>query len=658
MSKAVVAGGLAVACLCASAAKEEFFLPPVFSDHAVLQQGSVIPVWGDGPHASYRLSCRLGDVVTWTHADIGTRIPGRREAWLMKFYLPPMNAGGPYEMVFSNEVTHATRVIGDVYVGEVWLASGQSNMAFTMKDTGNVLPEPRVELLRIFNGKTWTVADTNSVMRQSAVATYFGYELQKSRGGAVGVLSLSCGGTWIENWMSRGALKRCPTTREWTDVFEYGQCKPETWIDEPRPPLTDVYDPGRAAETANWAEPGCPVDGWKQVDMPSELSKELGISFNGAAWLRKEIEIPSAWAGQELTLRLPAIDKHDITFFNGVEIGRTGKGLEWEWYDKKRSYAVPARLVKGGKAVIAVRAWSQRDGLGFSSGADHFSIGPAKGDGAIELEGIWLARIERDIGDRSEGGKPKRRAYVDGPSYVKPSVWYDRAIRPVLPYPIRGAVWYQGESNAGSVRQARDYRVSLAALVRDWRDQWGLGDFPVGVVQLANFAFLRKHVPECPWAELRFAQLQASRDIPNCGLVSAIDLGEEFSIHPRNKRDVARRLVRWAQSEVYGVKSDAPYTGPRYLSGTVEGARVRVRFTEAKGGLEQTAPVTGAVIRGADGVWHPAAVAIDGETVLVSSPAVSAPAEVRYGWSMNPIGATLRGKANGIPVFPFRWTVK
>lgn len=640
-----------------AAADSEFHLPPVFSDHAVLQQGVVIPVWGDGPNMAWRLSCRVGNVETWTHTDIGCPVASRAGSWEMKFYLPPLKPGGPYEMVLSNLVTHASHVVRDVYVGEVWLASGQSNMAFTMKDTGNVFPESRIEFLRIFDGRKWVVADTNSVMRKSAVATYFGYELQKAHGGAVGVLSLSCGGTLAENWMSRGALKRCPTTRAWTDEYELGQSLPETWVDEPKPPKEEPLDPGPAPETRDWAKLDFPASDWVKGDMPDQLPPVLGFPFNGAGWVRKQIEIPEEWAGRDLLLRLPAIDKHDITFFNGVEVGRTGKGLEWECWETKRVYSVPGKLVKAGRAVLAIRIWSHVYGLGFSTGADHFSIAPKEGgDAALQLEGEWLVKMEVNVGNRSDDVRPKRRAYVDGPSYVKPSVWYDRALKPVIPFPIRGAVWYQGESNVGNVQQARDYRMTLAAMIRDWRDQWGLGDFPVGIVQLANFFFVRKHVVDCPWAELRFAQLQASRDIPNCGLVNAIDLGEELSIHPKNKRDVGRRLVRWAMSEVYGDRSFAPYTGPRYLSGSVEdGAKVRIRFSETEGGLVRTAPVECAFIRAADGVWHSAEVAVDGETLLVSSPDVLEPVEVRYAWSQNPIGATLRGKTSGLPVFPFRW---
>lgn len=638
-------------------AASEFALPPVFSDHMVLQQGAVIPVWGVGPNMAWRLSCRVGEAVTWAHGDIGR--PAGPGKWEMDFYLPPMKAGGPYEMVISNEHSGATLVIRDVWVGEVWLASGQSNMAWSMKATKNSLGADRIERLRLFDGSKWIVAESNAVGRLSAVATFFGRELQRNLGDAVGILSLSCGGTWAENWMSRGALLRCPTTKAWTEEYEYGQCDPSVWEPEPPRPKEKVVDAGPAPETKGWARLGQPTNGWTVADMPCDFTDAFGYPFNGAAWFRREIDIPAAWAGKDLTLALPAIDKHDIAFFNGVEIGRTGKGLEWEAWNVKRTYVVPGRLVKAGRAVVAIRIWSYAYGAGCTTGADHFRIGPRDGGPAIELEGDWLAKIERDIGNLGDSIRPKRRSYPEGPTTVKPSSWYLRSLKPVIPYPIRGAVWYQGESNAQSTEAAAAYRVTLEALIDDWRRQWGLGDFPFGIVQLANFSHRRRHVRNCPWAELRDAQLQVARETRNVGITSTIDIGDDYSIHPNNKLDVGRRLCRWALSEVYGRDVGGPYTGPRYLSGAVEAnGRVRIRFTEAEGGIVATAPVTGCVMRGRDGAWHAADVAVDGETVVVSCPAVPVPREVRYGWSKNPIGATLHGKASGLPVFPFRWVAR
>ena len=424
IARLLVAGVFALAMTGVQAA--EFVLPPVFSDHMVLQQGVVVPVWGSGPNMAWRLSCRVGDTVVWAHADIGRQQgPGR---WAVEFYLPPMKAGGPYEMVLSNEHTHAVHVIRDVWVGEVWLASGQSNMAMKMKQTGQTLGSDKIERLRIFDGRRWVVATEQGVADQSAVATFFGRELQRELNVAVGVLSLSCGGTLAENWMSRGALRTCPTTREWTESFEVSQGDRELWRDEPKRDKSVVADDGPAPHAREWARPEAEVDGWTVTDQPDDFTGSFGRPFNGAAWFRKTVDIPSEWAGKDLVLRLPAVDKHDIAWFNGVEVGRTGHGGEWQHWNVPRVYEVPGRLVQAGSNVIALRIWSYAYGAGFTGGADHFSIGLRDGSASIELEGAWLGRIERDIGNRGDDIRPKRRTYPDGPTTVRPSSWYNRAL--------------------------------------------------------------------------------------------------------------------------------------------------------------------------------------------------------------------------------------
>ena len=655
----------AVAAITATAAEPEptdrgeFRLPPVFSDHMVIQQGVIIPVWGEGPNANFRISCRLADKETWAHSDnrrhLSERKNYRNEFWC---FLPPMKAGGPYELVLSNEVTHAYKTIHDVWIGEVWLASGQSNMAFEMASAKPGFGSGTNAQLRIYKGGNekgaWDVATPKDVARHTAVGTFFGRDLQEGLGCAVGILDISCGGTCAGNWMTRGALKACPATKAWIDAYETSQSDPETWKTQPRDKDYPV-DLGRAAETKDWAKTGIDLSEWVVADMPTDYTHAFGRPSNGAAWFRRDIDIPGDWVGKDLVLRLPAIDKHDITYFNDVEVGRTGKDRETQWWSVDRVYTVPASLVKAGRATIAVRVWSWVFGAGFAGGEQHFSIGPVDGP-ALELAGDWHARFERDVGNRSEDIRPKARTYPDGMTIVRPSSWYWIGLEPVIPYPIKGAVWYQGESNAQTPEMASQYAEVLAAMVADWRQLWGLGDFPFCIVQLPNYAQSRRHERNSSWAELRDRQLEASRKIPNVGIVNAIDLGEAYNIHPVNKLDVARRLGRWALCEVYGKGDGRPYTGPRYLSGEVEvGGRVRVRFTEAEGGIVADGAVESMFIRGEDGVWHRAKTEIDGETLVVSSPDVPLPVEVRYGWATNPIGATLKGKATGIPMFPFRW---
>lgn len=648
----------------AKAGANEFKLAPVFCDHMVLQQGVVIPVWGEGPNAAYRISVSIAGKTTWAHSENWHHIDGiSTYRNTFRAYLPPMEAGGPYELIVSNEQSHAYVSIKDVYIGEVWLASGQSNMAFKMPQAKPGWDDKDIPLLRVYNGGwnkgAWKTCTPESVKGMTAVGTFFGRNIQEKLGCAVGILDLSCGGTLAENWTSRAGLMSNPVTRKFIEDYELGQSDPSRWEPTASVPK-DTLDPGRDPKTADWAKPGIDISKWQKCDMPGSYKSVYKRAFNGSVWFRKDVDIPEAWAGKDLVLRLPKIDKHDISYFNDTEVGRTGKDLEWKCLDELRVYKVPGTLVKAGKNTIAVRIWSYAYASGFVSGETHFSIGPESGEEkSIRLGGEWFARIENDIGNAGDDISPKARTYPDANLFTQPSSWYRKMLEPVIPYPIKGAVWYQGCSNADSVEQARRYEETLKSMISDWRYQWGLGDFPVGIVMIANYMNGRYHEVESPWAELKDCQLRASRSIPNTGLICTMDLGDELNIHPLKKKPVGERLGRWALDRVYGKGDGKPYTAPRYLSGGIEGAgKVRFRFTEAEGGIIADGPVECCYVKDVDGNWHQGDVEIDGETIVVSCGKVAEPCEIRYAWAGFPLGATLKGKATGLQVFPFRWINK
>lgn len=658
-----VSVGMAVAASAVAAPGMQ--LAPLFGDHAVLQRGKTIPIWGEGSQPRAKLACRLGNAVTWTRANgDGTFV----------FYLPPQEAGGPYELSVTNE----TRVgkapsaevfvcSKDVYVGEVWLCSGQSNMALDMRQANPGFGEETVDRLRLFAvpwncragrpsdkvSGSWTVASPAAVQGKSAVATFFGRELERELGCAVGMLQSAVGGTLVQNWTSREGLLADPIGRRIVETYETGLSDPAVWTDPPPPDKEHPADTGIAPAAAEWARPGLSTNDWITADLPCDYYEAFGRAFNGAAWFRKDVEIPADWAGADLVLALPAVDKHDIAFFNGVEIGRTGKDFEWECWKEPRTYTVPGKLVKDGKATIAVRVWSYALGGGFMTGADHFSLG--RGDAALELEGEWLARVERDVGNRSDNVPPICRPCDR--SSGQPHALYDGMIAPLQPFAIRGAVWYQGESETGSISQALEHYAMLANMIRDWRHQWGAEHLPFCIVQLANYGGGRRYEKTSPWSEVRFAQLRLSRDVPGVGLVSAIDLGEATNIHPPDKLTVGKRLTNWAMADVYGDKGRVA-AGPRFLSATVADGRVTVRFTDVGSGLvtRDGAPVGGLMLAGADGQFRPADGVIQRDALVVSSPGVPDPRALRYAWAKNPLGANLANQ-EGYPASPFRWTL-
>jgi len=220
-------------------------------------------------------------------------------------------------------------------------------------------------------------------------------------------------------------------------------------------------------------------------------------------------------------------------------------------------------------------------------------------------------------------------------------------IMPLTPYAIRGAIWYQGESNADRPAQ---YRKLFPAMIRDWRRVWEEGDFPFLFVQLANWSVPQ---PRSNWSELREAQLM-TLSLPKTGMAVTIDIGDASDIHPKNKQDVGYRLALAAQAIAYG--RDVIYSGPIYESMAVEGEKVRLRFKYAYGGLvAKNSPsqnVSGFEIAGDDHKFVAAEAKIDGDTVVVRSEKTPHPVAVRYAWAMNP-WCNLYNRA-GLPASPFR----
>jgi sialate O-acetylesterase len=307
---------------------------------------------------------------------------------------------------------------------------------------------------------------------------------------------------------------------------------------------------------------------------------------------------------------------------------------------------VPGALVHGGANTIAVRVFDSAGEGGFSRGGK-MAVGPASAadEELVSLRGEWDYKVELAL-------EPKHPDWGTRPDAVgvgnqnNPSVLYNAMIAPLVPFAIRGAIWYQGESNAG---RAYQYRTLFPAMIRNWRSAWH-SEFPFYFVQLPNWHAHKTEPDESDWAELREAQLLTLRE-PQTGMAVIIDVGDEVELHPRNKLDVGRRLAAWALANTYGRK--VVPSGPLFDRFTVEGDKVRIKFKYA-GGLKTSdgGPVKGFAIAGDDHHFVWAEARIDGDTVVVSSSQVSKPVAVRYGWADNPI-VNLYNQA-GLPASPFR----
>lgn len=272
-----------------------------------------------------------------------------------------------------------------------------------------------------------------------------------------------------------------------------------------------------------------------------------------------------------------------------------------------------------------------------------------------------LPAWERKVAEaRAAGNPPPRRPRPpNGPDApTRPSNLFNAMIHPIIPFAIKGAIWYQGEANARvGPAGAYDYRILFPAMITDWRQRWGQGPFPFGWVQLANFRPIQEKPADSTWAELRESQ-SATLKLENTGQAVAIDVGMANDIHPKDKQTPAHRLALWALATVYG--QDMDYLGPTYDSMTIEGNRVRLHFRGVEGWLHRRvtenapypSPLVGFQIAGPDREWVWADARIERDTVVVWSDEVRRPVAVRYAWADNPVANLYDG--SGLPAVPFR----
>ena len=623
-------------------------LPAIFSDHMVLQRDQPIPVFGTADPGG-EVVVMLGEAQAEATADD----EGRWQA-----ELPAMEAGGPYELVVAGADTVR---FTDVLIGEVWVASGQSNMEWRLDQTNQgeaaIASADRFQI-RLFDvahdvsasplsdvreTEGWMAASPETVPTFSAVAYYFGRMLEDSLDVPIGLISTNWGGTRAEAWTSREGLEGFPSFQGQIEELEAGSGgDPEAPFDSLYARMTADYqekirdlDAGYTDSTT-WADADVMTSGWATMTLPTAWEAAGLDSLDGVVWFRKAVTLPTDWASEDLTLHLGPVDDMDSTWVNGKLVGSTGN---WE---TPRNYAVPASATQPGLNTIAVRVMDTAGEGGFRGEPDSLRL--ERGDGAtLPLAEPWHYQVGLDLQNEQMPSLPPRPQDF-------PTVLYNAMLQPLIPYGIRGAIWYQGESNAG---RAYQYRSLFAEMIRDWRAQWDQGDFPFLFVQLANFMAPQTDPgEESAWAELREAQTMAL-DLPNTGMAVTIDIGEADDIHPRNKTDVGERLARWALANTYG-KSDLVYSGPLYREMKQEGDSIRLLFDHAESGLmtPDGAPPKGFAIAGADSAFVWAEARIDGDAVVVSSPDVQRPVAVRYGWANNP-EANLYNAA-GLPASPFR----
>jgi sialate O-acetylesterase len=495
-----------------------------FGDHMVLQQGMVVPVWG---------TASPNEKITVTINKLTQiAVAGSDDRWKVSF--SNLKAGGPYEMKVNGK---NTITLTDVYVGEVWLCSGQSNMDMTVAkedrywcgvfNEAEEVASANYPLIREFYAKfspslepqtevegKWEVCSPATVGHFQAAPYFFGRNLFQKMNVPIGLFVTTFGASTAEAWTSRPALQAKPELKFLLDSFK------------------------------------------------RKLDKFYADSANIMVKYREAL---ARWTGD-------------------------------------------------------------------------------------------AAKAQAETGDvqANQNRKTPRRPNVPGPwrDQHQPCVLYNGMVAPLVSYAIKGAIWYQGESNGPSAKQ---YRTIMETMIADWRKAWGQGDFPFIYVQIANHQNpITEPVKDDPMVTVREGQLQ-NLSVPNTAMVVAIDNADPNdpgNIHPKNKQEIGRRLFLAARGLVY--KEKITYMGPIYQNMKVEGNSIRVNFTSIGEGLKakDDNKLTGFAIAGEDKKFVLGDAKIDGNTIVVSSPEVSKPVAVRYCWAKNP-PASLYNKAE-LPASPFR----
>lgn len=609
---------LFVAALCVPQLSAKVRLPRLVSDRMVLQRDTELDIWGwadPGEKVTVRFQGR--------HYDTETGADG---CWHV--LLPPQQAGGPF-VLEVNEI-----VIRDVLVGDVWLCSGQSNQETPIARLTDKFPEINVSnnhMIRHYKVPTqdvkgelreeiagnagWHSAIASDVMNWTALAYFFAQEAYEHTHVPVGMLVSSLGGSAIESWISQEHLKEFP----------------QLLVDQAAFDSLKLARQDRGA--GRWQLPECDDSDWATMTVPGYW-RENGADIRGTVWCRKTFDVPASMAGRHARLYMGTMVDSDSVFVNGTFVGFTS------YTYPPRKYDIPAGVLREGKNVIAVRLTANGGNGGFVKDKRYAIVGD---EAEIDLTGTW--RYKTGI-DQSEVQRLSARlANLDRTG----SGLYNGMIYPIRHYRVKGAIWYQGETNAGNPAPYADY---LKALITNWRELWQWPDMPFLLVQLPNFMEKKDRPTDSGWARIRDAQFRTALSVPHTELAVTYDAGEWNDIHPLDKKTVAHRLFLGARRLVYGEKVNA--SGPLYKDMQVDGDRIVLSFTETGRGLAcRGKELKHFAIAGEDRKFVWAKAVIRGNKVVVSSLEVKHPVAVRYAWSDNPSDANLCNK-DGLLASPFR----
>jgi sialate O-acetylesterase len=647
---------LAVLCWLPSSSWADPVLPHLLSDHMVLQQDHEIHIWGNADPGE-KITVTLGEKTSSAQPDANG-------SWDVR--LPAMPAGGPFTVIVRGK---KTIVLKDVMIGEVWVASGQSNMTFALSDSlgaAEEIPKADYPQIRLFTvprkiamepqsdtlTAVWRICSPETAKEFSAVAYYFARDVHRKLNVPIGIIESAWPGTTIEEWIDPKTLqgiqeRKLDADREDSSL---GAGKASATGRIPFNLQFDDFELIRDASSAGAAFSNFD-DGTSRNSMGGEWSYDwqngpetffdlVASGHGGTGFAARVTGKMDGSDDSRLTARFkPDNSAADLSSYTGIRFWVRGDGSfrlktlqptinDWDDYSTSLFHATP-----DWKPVVVLFRDLRQEGWG----------------------------VTKDFTPQALTGFAVESFPASGYPPRPESGLYEGMITPLESYPLRGAIWYQGESNA---MQAYQYRKLLPALIQSWRASFNESrnesgnkrenerDFPFLIVQLPNHGAIPDEPTDSAWAEMREAQLLTTRQVPNTGIAVTIDVGDPKDVHPHRKAEVGQRLALLALGTTY--KKPIVYSGPLYQSMTVEGNKIRIRFTNTGSGMEAhgSGQLVGFAIAGADRKFHWAEATIDGTSVIVSSPEVPAPMAVRYAWGDSP-SCNLFNK-DGLPASPFR----
>ncbi len=638
------AAATALFALSTPAMAQDGLLNPVFQDHAVIQHGAPVAVWGE---------TEPGEIVRLTLAGEQAEAQADGEGrWRAE--LPAMAAGGPH--VLTVAAGGAERTVSDLMAGDVFLCSGQSNMVLEILralDAPAEIASANDPMIRsitlpltasgepqasIPEGARWQVVGPDNAAGVSAACYFMARELRKTRDVPMGLVISAWGGTRISAWMRPEALAEAGVDPEALEMLTlHGE--------DPAAAMTGwgarwenwwLGETGDDPEAAPWSD-GLDLTGWGVVPEFTyweEWGDPALASHDGMVWYRTEVELTADQAASDAELRLGRVDEVDHTWLNGAPVGGTsGPGT-------LRAYDIAPGRLRAGRNTITVNALDTWRNGGMVGPDDERALVFADGSRA-DLDGQWrYLKVEAGF------PHPPRSPWEDTGGFGRIA---NAMIAPLEGLSFRGAAWYQGESDTGL---SQGYRARMDGLMADWRARFG-ADLPFVIVQLADFGPRPASPSESGWAEVREAQRLAALEDDRAALAVAIDLGDVYDIHPPNKQELGRRMARAMRAAAYG-EVVAP-SGPRPVSAARSGDAVTVRFEDVEGALRALGGqgVLGAELCGAEACRYAEARA-EGDALILSG-ASDGDARVRLWWADSPI-ANLADEA-GLPPPPFEITI-